>query len=56
MKPAKGILDRVFRYRPSHATDIRETFERVREELERSRAKRPPAEGADKVVQLRKAG
>jgi hypothetical protein len=31
--PAKSILDPAFRYRPSHATDVRETFERVRREL-----------------------
>ena len=30
--PAKSILDPAFRYRPSHATDVRETFERVRRE------------------------
>lgn len=33
MKPAKSILDPAFRYRPSHATDIRKTFERVRQQL-----------------------
>ena len=32
MKPARSILDPAFRYRPSHATDIRKTFERVRQE------------------------
>jgi hypothetical protein len=32
----KSILDPTFRYRPSHATDIRKTFERVREELARA--------------------
>jgi hypothetical protein len=32
----KSILDPSFRYRPSHATDIRKTFERVREELARA--------------------
>ena len=26
---AKSILDAAFRYRPSHATDVRGTFERV---------------------------
>jgi hypothetical protein len=30
--PAKRIFDPSFRYRPSHQTDIRETFERVRRE------------------------
>ncbi|HWD23659.1 MAG TPA: hypothetical protein VG591_11080 [Burkholderiales bacterium] len=30
--PAKRIFDPSFRYRPSHETDIRETFERVRRE------------------------
>jgi hypothetical protein len=32
----KSILDPTFRYRPSHATDIRKTFERVREALARA--------------------
>jgi hypothetical protein len=31
----KSILDPTFRYRPSHSTDIRKTFERVREQLPR---------------------
>jgi hypothetical protein len=31
-EPAKRIFDPSFRYRPSHETDIRETFERVRRE------------------------
>ncbi len=29
----KSILDRTFQYTPSHATDVRKTFERVRREL-----------------------
>ena len=33
----KSILDPSFRYRPSHDTDIRKTFERVREKLKRAR-------------------
>ena len=37
-RPAKSILDPAFRYRPSHATDVRETFERVRRELAQARA------------------
>jgi hypothetical protein len=37
-RPAKSILDPAFRYRPSHATDVRETFERVRRELAEGRA------------------
>jgi hypothetical protein len=44
VKPAKSILDPAFRYRPSHATDVRKTFERVRQEL--TEAKLP------KVVQI----
>lgn len=56
MKPAKSILDRAFQYRPSHVTDIRKTFERVRRELEQARSDRPAAESADKVVKLKKAG
>jgi len=38
--PMKSILDPTFRYRPSHATDIRKTFERVREELARANQQR----------------
>ena len=38
--PTKSILDPSFRYRPSHATDIRQTFERVREELKRAAPER----------------
>jgi hypothetical protein len=30
--PARRIFDPAFRYRRSHETDIRETFERVRRE------------------------
>jgi hypothetical protein len=32
----KSILDPSFQYRPSHATDIRKTFERIREQLKRT--------------------
>jgi hypothetical protein len=32
----KSILDPSFRYRPSHDTDVRKTFERVRQELARA--------------------
>jgi len=40
----KSILDRSFRYVPSHATDIRKTFERIRGELAAAeRPKAPPA-------------
>ena len=30
----KSILDRSFQYRPSYATDVRQTFERIRREME----------------------
>jgi hypothetical protein len=39
-RPALSILDPRFRYKPSHETDVRETFERVRRELARSPAAR----------------
>ena len=39
MKAMKSILDRSFRYVPSHATDVRKTFERIRRERE---AQQPP--------------
>ena len=46
--PMKSILDPTFRYTPSHATDVRKTFERIRRErfgrLARSlRAAAPPS-------------
>ena len=34
----KSILDRSFRYVPSHATDVRKTFERIRREREAGQA------------------
>jgi len=37
----KSILDRSFRYVPSHATDIRKTFERIRREQEASQSRAP---------------
>lgn len=59
MKRAKSILDPAFRYRQSHETDIRKTFERVRRELKQARTNGAAAESADKVVRLerhKKAG
>jgi hypothetical protein len=38
----KRILDRSFRYVPSHATDVRKTFERIRKE--REAAEQQPAQ------------
>lgn len=38
----KSILDRSFRYTPSHSTDVRKTFERIRKERE---AKLAPMHG-----------
>lgn len=35
----KRILDKSFHYRPSHETDIRKTFERVRRELRQQQEK-----------------
>ena len=45
----KSILDPSFRYVPSHATDVRRTFERIRREAETS-ARRP----LDTVVQIKR--
>ena len=42
----KRILDPSFRYRPSFATDLRKTFERVRRELQAG-ARDVAAMGAD---------
>jgi len=47
LPPSKRILDRSIRYVPSHETDVRKTFERVRKE--REAAQQPPA---DTVVQI----
>lgn len=38
----KSILDRSFRYVPSHATDVRKTFERIRRDREAAAAPMPP--------------
>ena len=43
----KNILDRSFRYVPSHATDLRKTFDRIRKERETPERPKAPA-----VVQL----
>lgn len=53
MAPVKSILDPSFRYMPSHATDVRKTFERIRRE--RQMVEQLPA---NRVVQLnqKKAG
>ena len=45
--PAKSILDPSFRYVPSYATDVRQTFERIRREQETVRHL-----SADAVVQI----
>lgn len=44
----KSILDRSFHYVPSHMTDVRKTFERIRRERE---AKAQPGAG---VVALKR--
>ena len=45
----KSILDPTFRYVPSHATDVRKTFDRIRRESE-APARRP----LDRVVQMKR--
>jgi hypothetical protein len=39
MTKPRSILDRSFRYRPSFATDVRKTFERIRRERQEAREK-----------------
>ncbi len=39
MNKPRSILDRSFQYRPSFATDIRSTFERIRRERQEAREK-----------------
>jgi len=45
----KSILDPSFRYVPSHATDLRKTFDRIRREVETA-GRRP----LDTVVQIKR--
>ena len=47
----KSILDRSFRYTPSHATDVRKTFERARQEHEAKPRKVLPLNTARKSAQ-----
>jgi hypothetical protein len=42
MKAPPSIFDPAFRYRPSFATDIRATFERIRREQQEAREKVVP--------------
>ena len=47
----KRILDPEFRYRPSYATNVRETFERARRERDQ-RKETQPEEASEKPVRL----
>ena len=51
MKPRVSLLDRNFKYVPSHQTDVRETFERARRELQQ--AERDAKERAQKCIQMK---
>jgi len=48
----KSILDRSFRYVPSHSTDVRKTFERIRQERE---AALPPAQSVVHIKREKKS-
>ena len=48
----KHILDRSFRYTPSHSTDIRKTFDRLRRE--REAARRQAEQTAQTVLQIKR--
>jgi hypothetical protein len=49
----KRILDPEFRYRPSFATDVRETFERIRrEQRQQIGLAIVPADNRTKVISL----
>jgi hypothetical protein len=50
MRPPKRILDPAFRYSPSHETDLRKTFERVRRELEQLREAQQTGVAANVVL------
>ncbi len=56
-KPGKSILDRSFKYTPSHKTDIRETLERARNEIKarRESEQRNAAEAERKTIALRRS-
>ena len=45
----KSILDPSFRYVPSHATDVRQTFERIRREADAASRR-----SGDTVVQIKR--
>lgn len=52
----KSILDPTFRYTPSHKTDIRKTFDRIRRELQNATTKVPqPADSRQPLDQTRGA-
>ncbi len=51
----KSILDPSFRYRPSHETDIRKTFERVREELARAKQQRAVPPNVSRLLRKEKS-
>ena len=51
----KSLLDPTFRYRPSHATDIRKTFERVREELARADQQRAAPLNVSRLLRKEKS-
>ena len=48
----KSILDRSFRYVPSHATDVRKTFERIRREREMAQ---PPSPAVFQIKREKKS-
>jgi len=50
----KSILNPSFRYVPSHATNLRKTFERIRRE--RKGARLPPAETVVRIDAKKVAG
>jgi hypothetical protein len=49
MSKPRSILDREFRYRPSFATDVRKTFERIRREQQEAREKILPLHAVKKT-------
>ena len=51
----KRILDPSFRYRPSFATDLRKTFERVRRERHAQTRERATSEAREKVLQINRS-
>lgn len=57
VKPPKSILDKAFAYVPSHRTDVRETIERARQQIndQKYRERQIAEEKLRKCIQMKRA-